>query len=263
MRFKKNFWIGLLLFLVLFLAACGNTSDGEYSEGNSNDGIVVETSRKVYYTVNVDIECDNLSTSIDKFNNETIKLSGYVSKSSINERNAIVTYRIPTDKLEQFLNLIESDENSELMEKNVKATDVTSTYNEIEARLEVLKASRKAYLNILEKAENISDIIAINTRIEEIDSEILKLENEKSSYDNLVAYSTITINFIDKQGNHFFADYGDYLVGLFKVIGIVILYLLPFAIIGGVLVFVIVFISKRNMKKNASFKEEEKEKNIE
>lgn len=256
---KKKLWLSLIVLLVLFFTACANSPNGGYYEDSNsgNNGIVVETSRKVYYTVNIDLECKDISESIEQLNSKTAEYNGYIYNSYINERFAIVTYRIPAEKLEQFLDVIGSNENSEMVEKNIRATDVTSTYNQVEARLEVLKASRQAYLNLLEQTSNMSDIITINTRIEEIDSEILRLENEKSTYDNLVEYSTVTIEFNSKEGNHFFSDYGDYLVGLFKVIGIIILYLLPFAIMGGALIIVIVFISKKKLKKQNDLKKEE------
>ena len=82
---KRKLWIGLLVLLVLFLGACANSSgNGYYEDGNAgNNGIVVETSRKVYYTVNIDVECKDINESIEKLNSKTAEYNGYISNSNI------------------------------------------------------------------------------------------------------------------------------------------------------------------------------------
>jgi len=237
--FKNVFKFLVVLLVCLFLVGCGagGTSVAPDVEANdslgTNDGIVIETTRKIYYTVDMNINSEDVNKSIDYFTQEAIKLEGYISNSNIESTgSSYVTYRIPSKSLTQFLNHIDSDSNSEVSRKSIYTNDITSKYNRVEARLEILYASRQSYVNLLGKANNLSEIISLQNKIEDIDTEIMQLENEKGSYDNLLDYSTIKIYFNAKEKNDgFFAQYFQYIANFFKVIGIVILYTLPFGII--------------------------------
>ena len=231
----------LVVFIMFFsITGCGADKAGnDLAIGEENNGILTESSRKVYYIVNLDVESEDINKSINYFTNEATRLNGYISSSNINENESgTITFRIPTEKLNDFLTIISNSEDSTVNNKQITSTDVTTSYNEIDARLEILYASRKSYLNLLENTNSLSDIIMIKTRIEEIDSEILRLEKEKGSYDNLIEYSTINMNIYSK-GNGFFSNYLSYLLGFITVIGVLILYLLPVAIITVIIVIVV------------------------
>ncbi len=247
---KKIYLFILIIFSLLFVGCAaqpGGENSGAVGDGESN--VVYETTRKIYYVVNMTVSCDDVNETINKYTKSVDQLNGYISNSNINgENQARVTFRVPTEKLDSFLLFIDNDSDSKVTNKNISTTDITSNYDKISARLEVLHKSREAYVKFLEQANTISEIISINTRIEEIDTEILQLENQKSSYDNLLDYSTIIINFNIKESNSFFDDYFNYLGKFFLGLGIAILYLIPFGIIIG-LVLTTVFVI-RKVKKN-------------
>jgi len=243
---KTIFLIILVLFFSIFIIGCAaNDGVGNLITDGGENGILTETTRKIYYIVNIDVESTDVSETIELFTEGATRLNGYVSSSSITEnQSGSITFRVPTEKLNEFLNYVNNDINSNVSNKVINSTDVTTSYNEIDARLEILYTSRTSYLNLLEKATTLSDIIMIQTRIEEIDTEILRLEKEKGSYDNLIEYSTINMN-INDSGEGFFSNYLSYLLGFITVIGVVLLYLLPVAIIT-VLVVIIVKKVKKN-----------------
>lgn len=258
--FKKIYKLILVLVVSLLLVGCGAAGDPNASPDindslGSNEGIVIETNRKIYYTVDMNIDTDDVNKSLDYYTQEAIELKGYISNSNIvSSGTSYVTYRVPTESLTQFLDHIDNDANSEVTRKSISTNDITSKYNKVEARLEILYASRQSYVNLLEKANSLSEIISLQNKIEDIDTEILQLENEKGSYDNLLDYSTIRIYFNAKEiKNNFFTEYLQYFVNFFKVIGIIILYTVPFAIIGCV-VLGIIFICKKNKKRKQGAK---------
>lgn len=253
---KKRFYLFLVLVFALFLVGCGasgnSSSGGSISQDPSynENGILIETNRKIYYNVYINIECDNITDRFNYYINKAVEFDGYMSNSNLNsESYGSVVLRIPTDKLNDFLNLVDNDKESEVVNKSISSNDVTSKYNQMEARLEVLKASRASYVSILEKASSINEIISLNSRIEDIDSEILQLENSLSYYDNLVDYSTVEIRLSTEfKEEGFLSGYFDYIINVFKVILSIILYTLPFAFIAGVVLTLIFGIKK--IKKN-------------
>ena len=68
------------------------------------------------------------------------------------------------------------------------------------------------------------------------------LVDEKSSYDSLLEYSTITVNFNSVEKESFFKDYFEYLGNFFVGLGKMVLYLLPIGFVGFGVVYCIIII---------------------
>lgn len=259
---KKIFYLFLMLVVSVLLIGCSGPNGSVVPDSNdgaingSNEGIVIETTRKIYYTVDMYIDSEDVEGAYKYYTSKVSLFKGYVSSSTINSTgSSFVIYKVPTNKLTEFLDYVEESDQGEVVKKTITTTDITTQYNAVAARLEVLNSSRISYLKMLEKANSLNEIINLQNKIEDIDTEIKRLENEKSSYDGLLEYSTITIYFNQKIKESFFGDYFDYIIGFFKVIGIIILYTLPFAL----LVFIIlgsIFIPRKVRRGKKNEKEE-------
>lgn len=116
--------------------------------------------------------------------------SGYTGRRSL--RTATFTVRIPADKLDMFLDGLCSLGN--VLYKNIYTNDVTASYTDTEARLEALRTERDTLLGLLEKAEKMEDVILIYDRISEVTYEIESLERKIRTWDEQIAYSTVTIS---------------------------------------------------------------------
>lgn len=256
-KMLKRTLIFAILFIFFFFISCGSEADLNSGSGEGGNDVVIETTRKIYYTCNITISSDNSNELIKKFKEKANLLEGYASNSSItydkdNYASGKIIFKIPTNRLNEFLDYIDASKG--VVKKSINATDITSQYNEALARIETLEASKESYLKSLENTSNYSEIITIKTRIEEIDIELARIYKEKESYDNLLDYSTVTIYFNSKEDNPnktFFETYGNYLknffVGLFKVI----MYMLPFAFVAGVILLIIFFATKLDKKAKA------------
>ena len=190
---KKTLITLFALIFGLSLASCGADPNGDYIPENggmdegvnteTNNNVVTDTNRKVIYTVSYSINGDDVMDVKNQVNNKVIELEGYTSSSEETLKQAKVIYRIPTEKLNLFLDYIDSFDG--VGSKQITSSDITSSYAYVEAKIQTLMASREAYVKILE-TENLSrsEIIQINDKIATIDTELLKISNEKASYDN-------------------------------------------------------------------------------
>lgn len=256
---KNKFKAILLIFVTLFtflLASCGTSSvNGDsYDKGvasGENNNVVIETTRKIYYTVDYDINAKDYTKIKKELSDKVNSLDGYIQKSTDSETYSNYVYRIPTLKLNEFLDYVDAYGDT-VESKKVTSTDITTTYSEKEAKKEVLSASRKAYLSLLNDGTlSMSDIIAIQDKISNLDIEISIIEKELASYDNLLDYSTVTIDYRTDNDLSFIAQYGNYLGGFFVGLGQGILYLLPVLFCGAIIclaAFVIIKVSKKNKK---------------
>jgi hypothetical protein len=57
----------------------------------------------------------------------------------------------------------------------------------------VLEAKEVSLLEMLSKAETIADLLAIGSRLTEVQSELASLKAQKESLDSRIAYSTVTL----------------------------------------------------------------------
>lgn len=250
---KKSFIILLLFIFCCLLVGCSASNeamDSGVSAGENN--ATVETTRKIYYTVTYTVETLDIREINTGINSKVIELNGYVSDSNSTGNYAKYVYRIPTSVLNDFLNYVDSfGEN--IKDKTIKSTDVTTTYSQLEARKEILEASRSAYLKLLDESKlSLSGIIELQNKIDEIDTELLYINNKLSSYDNLLDYSTITITYNENEKEEgFFVNYGNYLVGLGEIIFYIFMYGLPLALVAGAVLLIVTIINKRK-KKNSN-----------
>ena len=255
--FKRIFVAVFALALTGCSAASGNENmaGGAIENGDVNveNNVVIETDRKIVYTVNYSITNDDMTNIKNSITNKVNEMKGYIQSSSEYTTNARVVYKVPTDKLDLFLDYVDSFDG--IGSKHVSSEDITTAYSYVEARIAVLTASRNSYVTLLENATTQNSILQYQKMIDEIDIELIRINNEKKAYDNEINYSQVTIQYysnpkVEKE-NNFFDNYGKFLVGFLEGFGGFILYTLPFAIVfGGIFAAIFVPIKIRKNKKN-------------
>jgi hypothetical protein len=247
---------------------------GAADNGSSNFGRGISSPlepEKVITTIHLNFE----TTEFDKTNEELYKLiekyKGYIEYSNLSYnhyynnnkyRYGEFAIRIPKENIASFKTELNAIGN--LTSESTNKQDVTKQYTDTESRLKVVETKEARLLALLEKAEKIEDIIALENQLSEV---IYEKENLKASLltlDDKIEFSTIYINiqevakvtatetidttFATKVKNafndslYFFKDAVEDLI-------IALIYLLPFLVIISVVVFIGVKYYK-NHKKN-------------
>ncbi len=80
-----------------------------------------------------------------------------------------------------------------MTDKVISSEDVTEEYYDSEARLKVLKAKEDRLLNLMNKANNITDIISIENELGQTRSEIEVLTGRLKYLSNATDYSLVNI----------------------------------------------------------------------
>ena len=245
---KKFLSIFILFFMFFSLVSCG--SHGVPGGGENGDNNVVDTSNtnKIIYNVGYKLYSDNIGDYISKINNWVREDNGYISES--NQENldyAYYVYRIPTDKLNGFLDKIDSLEG--VNNKTVSTRDVTSTYNELEASIELLESRKTSYLNLLNSGTlTKTEVIEINQALDDVEIKLISAYKELAQLANRVDYSTVTISYYKNSNTEtyqYFVSYGGYLISICTTIGSIVLYSLPFLLVAGIVVLVIIVVKKK------------------
>lgn len=172
------------------------------AEGNEVlNGTFTEGERKIISKAEVQLETLEFEKSIDKLNGSIEEVKGYleasnVYKGRINEeykenRWGEYTVRIPKDKFEGFLASLKEVGN--ITNTSSSGEDVSSQYYDTETRVKVLKAQETRYLELLNQAQNMEDILKIEDSLTNVRYEIERLTGYLNKIDGLVDYGTVNI----------------------------------------------------------------------
>jgi len=236
------------LFIIVFLltlASCGSTKS-EYNHSDSsiyNDGLVYSSDRKIIYKVNYNYSAKNIKDEIKDIRNYVISESGYIESSYEDKKYAYYIYRIPTDKLNDFMKYI--DEKTGYKDMNVSTTDVTTSYNYVGDILTDLSNRKTKYEQMLENNDlTYDEILQIENQIDKIRNEIADYESRVISQQEDLEYAKVTINYRIKTN-----PFLDFLVSVALYVGIVTIIFIPFGTVG--LIIFLIFRKKKNKLEEA------------
>jgi hypothetical protein len=250
----------------------GNTSnEQEKSKGNSSQSIQTANDRKIIKSAAVTLQTLKFDSSLNEIIEKTKESGGYVESSNvqgrriedegnIENRTAMLVLRIPKVYFENFLLDIGTFGN--VINKNTSGKDVTGEYFDTEAHLKSLKIQEDRLLEILKKTGELKDIIELERELTNVRYQIENLTGTLKKWDNLIDYSTLTIEIHEVQEIHkvkekpisilgqmdsAFTGSIKLLINLFKMTVVLIAASLPFIVIALVVLFIIIKISKRNI----------------
>jgi hypothetical protein len=86
-----------------------------------------------------------------------------------------------------------------LRRKSINGQDVTESYLDYQIRLENAEKSRKKYLELLAKAENVATTLQVEKELERISEKIDLLKGKMKRINHLSDFSTITIYLKEKK----------------------------------------------------------------
>ena len=125
-------------------------------------------------------------------------LGGYIGASREWNRDdqptAQITYRIPVDRWDDALSTLRAQADK-VVEEATDSLEVTDQLVDLTARVRNLRASEEALLAIAAKAEKISDVLEVQARLTEVRGEIERIEAQKVSLEDQVAYATLTVTY--------------------------------------------------------------------
>ena len=156
--------------------------------------------KKLIYRYDLSAETRDYPEEIRRIEESVTRYGGYIESSHRSEpsgnpryssRSANYQIRIPVQNAEKFLN--EASETLNVTERSSNVEDITSAYSDTEARKLALETEEKRLLEILEKAETVEDLMAVESRLSDVRYERESLVRQLRSYDNKVAYSSISL----------------------------------------------------------------------
>ncbi len=248
--------------------------DADYKSENGEAAEVKDTARKLIKTVDMNVETQDFEGLMPLVEQKISALGGYIENSDVYNgstyksykelRWASLTIRIPQDNLEEFIQNMQGVSNVTNLNRRVE--DVTLTYVDLESHKKALVTEQDRLLELLEVAETVDDIITIENRLSQVRYQIESMEAQLRSYDNKVNYSTVYMNIDEVEiltpvveetpGERIvrgFTESVKDVINGFKEFFIELIIGLPYLVVWGIIVTVIIFViiklSRRSMRK--------------
>ncbi|MFT5617210.1 MAG: vacuolar-type H+-ATPase subunit D/Vma8 [Arenicella sp.] len=212
----------LIVLLSVCIISCASykstTSSSTYRHGSVNRGMEdydkkdiskKKSDRLVIKNASITLvvkEVDNIYTKLEEISST---YEGYISSSS----NSYATIRVKSESLESALEKVALL--GKVKDKSIRTQDVTASYTDSKIRMENAEKARKRYLELLQKATKVSEILPLEKEIERLTGEIERMKGQLNLFDNQIAYSTINISWQKKTKP---GPIGYVFVGLFKAV---------------------------------------------
>ena len=152
---------------------------------------------KMIYRANLELETQEFDKAVSDIAALTQRLGGYFEEQNTYNRNANYrsagyTVRVPAARFQEFLD--QAGTLFHVVSQTQSAENVSEYYYDMESRLETAKIKLARLQDLLAKAENMEDIITIESAISDTEYQIENLSGELRHYDSLIGYSTIYVS---------------------------------------------------------------------
>ena len=255
-------------------AAKGNGEDdgGQTEQASEN--------RKIVYTGNVSLQTLEYEESAKSIHDKINQYGGFIeSENSSNDdpywyyrertgssarrtrRNLSITARIPADKFDTFMEDLKKD--GQVINTSVNAENISVSYANHDASRKALEIEQERLLKMMDKAETIEEMIAVEERLTQVERELGNEKTVLSDMDRDVNFSTVYINLEEvfeysetvvepTYGERLKRAFGNAIEGFVEFWEDILLFIVgtfPFLIMLAILIVVIVKLARRGQRR--------------
>lgn len=125
---------------------------------------------------------------------------GFVADSNITHQkdeltSGSLTIRVPGDRFQQVVTALKKL--GKVTNESQSSQDVTSQVVDLEARLRHAKAQEVVFLRLMEQSKSISDIIAVQQQLSNVQLEIEQFQGQLNAITDLVSMATIRVSLFE------------------------------------------------------------------
>lgn len=201
----RNLQFTIVALLLLASFGCQKNMDAEqmdaseraeYSLVSPNSETSTIADRKIIRQALLHFQVENLEASSNRIEALIAKHSGTITNNqSYSQEERIesnYTIKVLPAKLDQLVKDIQS-ESIFLDNKSVTADDVTMQYVDVEARVKAKQAARDRYLELLQQAKKVEDVLAIEVELNKVQEELESVQAQLKALQQQTSFSTINL----------------------------------------------------------------------
>jgi uncharacterized protein YlbG (UPF0298 family) len=188
--------------------AGGYMMEGDAADtDNEESALRAQDGQKIVYTGSLSIQTLEYDKSAASIRRKIREAGGFSEAENENDndynwyrrstgpsstRNLNITARIPSEKFESFMDSLQGD--GKVMNRSMNAENISQVYANKETYKKALEKEQERLLAMMDKAVTIEDMIAVESRLSEVERQLNTYKTDLSAMDKDVQYSTIYIN---------------------------------------------------------------------
>lgn len=191
------------LFLSLTMLAVLSGCATAYSSASANSlGLrgaeSVKQNRMLTWHAWLSLEVASVSNAVTRVTDIAKQSGGYIeNQSDSGDERANITLRVPVDSLKPTMVSLESV--GKVTSRRVSSEDVTEQYVDIDARLKTKIALRDRLQALLDKAQNIKDVLGIEKELGRVQGDINSMQARLKALKGKVDLASINVSITRRQ----------------------------------------------------------------
>jgi len=166
-------------------------ADTAAGAGSTYEEKIIRTASFTIKTTEYDTDLAELQALVTEVGGRVEYMSTYGDTSTGSTRSADLNLRIPSDKLDEFL--AGSREIGTVTAMTEERQDVSDSYYDTQSRLETQQQKLERLQALMASAENVSDLIEIESAIADTQYYIDLYTGRLQNYDSRIEYSTVYV----------------------------------------------------------------------
>jgi hypothetical protein len=171
-------------------------SGADEGKGSSTVVLVNTEERMIVRTGDMELVVESVSEAMDTITQLTAGFGGYVVSSHVygeeEEMRGWISIRVPDEKFDQVLAELR-DLAVRVEEESTNSQDVTEEYIDLESRLKNAEATEQEFLALLDKAEDVEDILEIYESLSRVRQEIEQIKGRMQYLERTSSMSLISV----------------------------------------------------------------------
>ena len=174
-----------------------DAENGYWDDGQTLiGGTVPQSNAKMIYRASIEVQTQDYTTSETAITELVKSCGGYFESKSLSNRSSGYRYgeftvRVPAKEYERFCAQVGTLCHVTYMSSS--AENITEAYYDTDSRLKTAQIKLERLQELLSKADNMADIITIESAISDTEYEIESLSGTLRHYDALVDYATVSL----------------------------------------------------------------------
>lgn len=173
--------------------------DGE-AESMAGGSVYQNAGAKLIRRAELYIQTEQFDQSVEELNQLVAGCGGYFEMASVYgggrrdayaSRSGEYTVRVPAEQYSRFFH--SAGDLGYVTNRTESSEDVGERYYDTEVRLKTQRTKQERLLSLLEQAETMEDIIALESALSEVEYQIEQYSSELNRYDALISYATFNI----------------------------------------------------------------------
>ncbi len=152
--------------------------------------------RQIIRTGSMDIEVESIADAFERVSAIATAAGGFVADSSFfgrgEQQSAQMTLRVPAEQFEVVLNELRAIA-AEVMSISTSAQDVTGELTDLDSQLRNLRAVEAQYLDLLQRAGNVGEILQVQDRLNQTRAQIDRTEGRIQLLGRLSDLATLSV----------------------------------------------------------------------